>query len=364
MSSTTRAPHSARGSAPRLTLAELKAQARGSWAFIFQDLASELGPAMESRGHHTACPVHGGNDGFRLFKDYNDTGGGICNSCGPQANGFAMLAFVKGYQFRDAVREVAQWLRKEEVEQSASLRPPPPPPTPKMDPEKVREMLRKIWTTTLPVAGSIGERYLVKRGIWTANIPSILRFHPALRFYDPKEKKFYGTFPALVAPIRDPKGEIIALHRYFLTYEGEKALVPEVKKMTSCVRPPQGSAIRLFPAGKVLGVGEGVETMLAVHAITRMSVWSAVAAPLLEQLVIPPQVEHVVIWGDLDKSKRGHQAAKALSDRLIAEGKTVEIQIPPFPIPQGKKGLDWLDVLLMYGVEGFPEHWRVWRPAA
>lgn len=348
----------------KLSLAELKAQARGNWAYIFEDLCPDLGPAMEARGRHVACPVHGGSDGFRLFKDYNETGGGICNTCGPQANGFAMLVWVKGYTFRDAVREVARWLRKEKVEQSASNRPPPPPPAPKTNPAKARAIIRRIWTTTVPVAGSPGERYLVNRGIWSANVPSSLRFHPSLRYYEGSENKFYGNFPALVAPIRDPKGEIIALHRIFLTPEGKKAPVKEPKKMTPCSKPPQGAAIRLFPAGKVLGVGEGIETMLAVRAISRMPVWSAVAAQFLELMVIPDYVEHVVIWADLDASGRGQKAAQVLAERLVKEGKTVEIQIPPQGIPQGSKGLDWLDVLLKYGVEGFPEQWRIWRPEA
>lgn len=348
----------------RLSLAELKALARGNWAFIFQDLAPELGPAIEARGHHVACPVHGGTDGFRLFKDYNESGGGICNTCGAQANGFAMLVWVKGYTFRDAVREVAQWLRNESVSPTVSNRPPPPPPAPKTDPAKARAIIYRLWNGTKRITGTPAERYLVERGIWSSNIPSTLRFHPSLRYYDVKEKKHLGNFPGLIAPVRDPEGELIALHRIFLTPEGKKAPVPEVKKMTPCVKPPQGAAIKLFPPGSTLGVGEGIETMLAVHAITRMPVWSAIAAPLLEQLVVPKFVKRVVIWADSDVSGRGQKAAEVLSERLKAEGKTVEIQVPPQVIPEGEKGLDWLDVLLKFGIEGFPEHWRIWKPAA
>lgn len=349
----------------KLSFAELKREASGNWAFIFEDLCSELGPAIEARGHHVACPVHGGSDGFRLFKDYNETGGGICNTCGPHADGFAMLVWVKGYSNRDAVREVAQWLRKEQVEQTASLRPPPPVAIPP-DPEKARKTIRSIWTSTQPIRGTPAERYLINRGIFASNVPTTLRFHPSLRFYDIKEKKFYGNFPALVAPIKDEKGEVIALHRIYLTAEGKKAEVPEPKKMTSCVKPPQGSAIRLFhAAGKVLGVGEGIETMLAVHAVTRMPVWSAVSAVLLEHLIVPDYVEHVVIWSDLDRSGRGQQASDVLSKRLIAQGKTVDIQTPPQAIPEGTKGLDWLDVLNNHGFQGYPESYRFRRrPAA
>lgn len=353
-----------RESTRRLSLAELKMEARGQWAYIFADLAPELGHAMEAGGNHVSCPVHGGSDGFRLFKDYLDTGGGVCNTCGPQSNGFAMLAWVKDYQFKDAVREVAQWLRKENAQPTASKRPPPPPPAPKIDPAKALEIVRGIWMETLPIKGTPAEHYLVNRGIPAEHVPSILRYHPALRFFDAKEKKFYGNFPALVAPIRAANDKIIALHRIYLTPEGGKADVPEAKKMTVCIKPPTGAAIKLFPAGKVLGVGEGIETMLAVRAVTGMPVWSAVAAPLLEQVVIPDEVEHVVIWGDLDMSERGHQAAEKLAERVRAEGKTAHIEIPSQPIPDGEKGLDWLEVLLRFGADGFPAKWRRWRRVA
>jgi len=345
----------------RLSLPELKAQASGKWAYILEDLAPELSAAIQAAGRHVPCPVHGGTDGFRLFKDYNVSGGGVCNTCGPQANGFALLVWVKGYPFKDAVREVAQWLRGEGASPKLSRRPPPPVPTPP-DPAKARAMIDRIWSATKPIAGTAGERYFRVRGIWARNVPSTLRFHPSLRYYHAKE--YYGNFPAIIAPVRDPQGELIALHRIFVTADGKKAPVPAPKKMTLCAKQPQGAAIKLFPAGKTLGVGEGIETMLAVHAISRMPVWSAIAAPLLEHLQVPETVEHVVIWADNDRSGRGQKAAEKLATRLTCEGKSVEIQIPPQPIPEGSKGIDWLDVLLNFGLEGVPQQWRVWRPAA
>jgi len=77
---------------------------------------------------------------------------------------------------------------------------------------------------------------------------------------------------------------------------------------------------------------------------------------------IPPSVKHVVIWADLDASERGIQAADKLADRLEAQGKTVEICVPVGPIPEGAKGVDWLDVMLTKGLHGFPAKWRRWRP--
>src|SRR5690606_22491402 len=87
--------------------------------------------------HHVACPVHGGVDGFRLFKDYEDKGGGICNSCGSKTNGFAMLAWVRGYEIKDAVRDVAQCLGEDSLSS--------PVHTPRKAPPKVQKPVDTRW---------------------------------------------------------------------------------------------------------------------------------------------------------------------------------------------------------------------------
>lgn len=359
----------------RKRLPEIKAEAAGNWPYIFADLAPELGPAMEANGEHVACPVHGGRDGFRLFEDYAHTGGGVCNTCHKKgdtpANGFAMLVWVKsrsqaGYDFRDALREVASWLRGEAVNPTIAHRPPPPPPTPKFNPEKARASIEWIRSRARDLKGTPAELYLRKRGIWPENQPRSLAFHPSLRYYHgkPPNTKLLGEWPAMVAKVTNAQDEVLAIHRTFITAEGDKAPVPDAKKLTSAVSALGGSAIRLFQHSDVLGVGEGIETMLAVRAISRMPVWSAVSAPLLELLEIPDEVRHVVIWGDLDVSGRGVEAARTLEKRMLESGRTVEVHIPQGPIPADAKGIDWLDVLLNQGLEGFPEAWRRWRPAA
>jgi putative DNA primase/helicase len=346
----------------RKSYQDLKAEVAGQWPYIFESLAPELAQAMAAKGTHVSCPVHGGSDGFRLYKDYPYTGGGVCNTCGNQPTGFGMLAFVKGYDFKDAIKEVSDWLQGQTVVPVAQRRPPPPPPPPP-DPTKAQAAIRRLWTTSENLKDSPAQRYLAARGIWEVNHPQTLRAHPALDYYDVKTKKLVGTFPGMLAPVKNAKGVIVALHRTFLTADGGKAPVPDAKKLTQKTEPLGGAAIKLFPSTEVLGVGEGIETMLAVRAITRLPVWSAVSAPLLELVEIPETVRHVVIWGDKDAKGRGQEAAEKLANRLIAAGKTVEIQIPNAPIPEGAKGIDWLDVLLNHGLEGFPERFRAWKPA-
>jgi putative DNA primase/helicase len=345
------------------TFPELKAKADGDWPYILQELAPELADAMDKAPHHVSCPVHGGTDGFRLFKDYPKTGGGYCNTCGPQANGFALISWVRGISYKDAVREVGQLLEGEAASPVVVRRPPPPKMPDVVDTRKAYGRIRQTWMDSKPLKDSPAERYLAARGIWLENMPNTLRSHARMPYYDKDAKAITGWHPCLLAPIKDSQGRIASLHRIFVSPTGGKANVPDPKKMMSACHPLQGAAIKLFQPGEVLGVAEGIETALAAHAISRMPVWACVSAVLMELVVIPASVKKVVIWGDLDRSGRGIQAAEKLAARLRTEGKEVEICIPQGPIPENAKGVDWLDVMLTAGLDGFPAHWRKWSPA-
>lgn len=41
----------------------------GNWDAVLAGLAPELAAALSRKGRHVPCPVHGGRDGFRLFRD-------------------------------------------------------------------------------------------------------------------------------------------------------------------------------------------------------------------------------------------------------------------------------------------------------
>lgn len=360
---------------PRHTnsVAELKQLAKGQWADIFDDLfeeakkANPLAEAFSANGFHVACPVHGGSDGFRLFSDFLETGGTVCNTCGPHKDGFSTLAWLLEHEFgtgafRETVRRVADWLR---VDHAQRVRPERKPLEfkPLVDPAKAAAKIREVWRSSLPLADSVAEAYLRSRGIPKMHLPTSLRFHPGLQYWDAKQKKSLGTFPCLLAPIKNKENKIVSIHRIFLTADGAKAPVPDAKKMMAMCDDIRGSAIRLQEAvGDTLGVAEGIETALAAHLISQMPVWSCVSAPLLELVEIPEHVTTVVIWADKDRSLRGEQAAHKLADRLEKQGKRVLICMPQLDIPEDSKGIDWLDVLITAGMRGFPAMWRRWRP--
>jgi phage/plasmid primase-like uncharacterized protein len=94
--------------------------------------------------------------------------------------------------------------------------------------------------------------------------------------------------------------------------------------------------MRLYPAGETLAVAEGIETALAVRLATGLPVWAAICAGGMARLVIPDEVQLVVICADNDVS--GLDAAKTLARRLLVEQRRVKILIPDPP------GADWADL--------------------
>lgn len=94
----------------KLDIHAVREAARGRWDAIFARLAPQLNAAREAKGHHVPCPVHGGTDGFRLFKDYAQNGACVCNTCGVFRDGFSTLAWVNGWSFKESLQAVAAML--------------------------------------------------------------------------------------------------------------------------------------------------------------------------------------------------------------------------------------------------------------
>lgn len=391
------------------------------WLEILAYLAPSLQPAIKA-GHrrHVPCPVHGGSDGFRIFKDAHQTGGTICNSCGAHTDGFSTLMWANGWDFKTCLEEVGNLLNVEPVEYKKAAngsssyakaktqiaKPsiahneqkaeagtvqrapgqvvtlvPPSVEVPdwlreqreKMEREAQRQAaysealegrIDKVWAQCVPLSrqGTQPARlYLKSRGIVCRLDPieraDSVRFHPEMSYYDTDGNEV-GKFPCIVAAIRDGKGEVITLHRTYLTNNGKKAAVESPKKMMSVPagKNVNGGCIPLveLDGSGVLGFAEGMETALAAYRATQIPVWSTVNAQLMETVEVPSGIHTVLIWADKDKSMRGEQAATTLKAKLEKQGIKVLVLVPRLPIKASAKGIDWNDILLSQGVMGFP----------
>lgn len=362
----------------RLDLEKIREAANGSWDYILRALAPDLGPALDAAPRHTACPVHGGSDGFRFFRDVSDTGGGICNTCiNPAtgkhglANGFETLAWAKGYELIEAFREVSDLLDTGKVT-AAPVRKAPSQAEKRKDERKAkrqRAKIRALWSEAVPVThpqAEPGRRYLLRRGLDALQAPPQLRFHPAMPYWMPGnggKPVLLGEFPGLVAPVVTAEGRLATLHQTFLTDTGAKAPVPKVKKLHSYPSDDlliSGGMLQLHPPlriGPVLGLSEGLETAMSVEQAygCRFPVQPAYSTALLERIVLPPWVRLVLIFGDKDRKKGGQHAAEAAMEKLREEGRMVEVFLPDGDIPDGAKSLDWNDVYRAEGAAAFPQ---------
>ena len=341
---------------------EVKAAAHGRWGGILSALAPQLQPALDRVGHHVSCPVHGGKDGYRVFNDVDDSGGGVCNTCGVHPDGFATLMWVSGMDFKEALKSVAEYLRVGIIARPFGGRTISRQTRKGDDDEKSRQALNRVWNESIALSHSDAEParlYLARRGI-SIRQPETLRLHPSLAYFE--DRKEIGTFPAMLAMVQGHGGNAITIHRTYLTADGYKAPVESPRKLMRypSQRKLAGGVIRLVEAGAVLAVAEGLETALAVMEGTKMPVWCAVNAYLLEHFYPPPGVSQILVFADKDRPSaqhpRGHgqESARRLVQRLWERGIKASAIVPAGEIPAGQRSLDWLDILNRDGKAGFP----------
>uniref|UniRef100_E6QW68 Putative DNA primerase n=1 Tax=mine drainage metagenome TaxID=410659 RepID=E6QW68_9ZZZZ len=337
---------------------EIKQLASGRWASIVASLAPQLGQAIERSPRHVPCPAHGGVDGFRLFKDFDETGGGVCNSCGIKHDGYTLLIWANGWDFKTTHRAIQELLTGNGANQYRPLIAPRcVVKKAEVDTESIRETLNHVWRQSVPLSdpeARPARMYFASRGIGLLDYRKIdsdmIRFVPNLEYYE--EGKLLGTTPAIVTMMCDASGRPSTIHRTYITHDGAKAAVQAPKKMMRHGADNLFGGMRIAAQGnsKILAVTEGIETALAVMGAFKLPVWAAGNAHLLENFA-PPKGVDVVIYADKDRPSKQHpeghgqSSAKALLKRLWGEGIKASIKLPDAEIPQGKKSVDWLDVI-------------------
>jgi putative DNA primase/helicase len=284
----------------------LTERARGRWHGILTELG--VSPKLlENR--HGPCPLCGGNDRFR-FDDKGGRGTWICNNCGA-GDGPELVKRLAHVDFKEAANLVEKFIGR------IPKRPPPKP-----IPAATRDELNRIWKRSQPIApGSPAGKYLFARcGI--GHFPIHLR------------EVSNGT-PEMIAMVSDNAGNLVTLHRTFLTLEGDKANGFGRSSRKLMPGPlPDGVAIRLYTDPhpyetelKTLGVAEGIETAISVTQMFHVPCWSLINSVMMAKWNPPDGVEKVIIYGDNDKSFTGQAAAYKLANRL-SDKLSVKVKIP------------------------------------
>jgi P4 family phage/plasmid primase-like protien len=85
-----------------------KAAAAGRWLEI-ADRVIGIGDDFLT-DKHGPCPRCGGKDRWRIFDDFAQTGGAVCNQCGKYGDGFALAQWFRGWTFDEAVSKIGEHL--------------------------------------------------------------------------------------------------------------------------------------------------------------------------------------------------------------------------------------------------------------
>lgn len=189
-----------------------------------------------------------------------------------------------------------------------------------------------IWDGAKNIRGTPAERYLQKRGIFGNGHA---RFDPrskTIEIVDGERQML--ELPAMVLPIHD-NGGFVGIQRVFLTPQGDKASLDSPKKILGTIG---GGSIRLGLKPKdTLNLAEGFEDAQgAIQANALSHCWAACGIERYKRIDIPEHIKRVVIY-----SQHGPEAARAIKgadDHLTANGRALEITLPP-------EGGDWNDIL-------------------
>ncbi|MDP8986285.1 MAG: toprim domain-containing protein [Pseudomonadota bacterium] len=167
--------------------------------------------------------------------------------------------------------------------------------------------------------------YLAGRLLWPLPPGCSLRAHATAEYRH--EGRSIGRFPALVADVVDIAGELVTCHVTWLS-GGKKIEGYPPRKILSPMVGREGCAVRLMPAGPVLGIAEGIETALSAAIIDDVPVWAALNTSLLMRFEPPPDVTTLRVYADQDEP--GLMAALRLFERLQGRIR-VEIRTPRPP---------------------------------
>ena len=174
----------------------------------------------------------------------------------------------------------------------------------------------ELWRSAVPIEGTLAEQYLRHRGI-TMPLPPTLRFITELE-YIPRV-----TLPAMVAAVQAADRRVIAVQLTFLHPNGiRKAQVANPRKTVGAMG---AGAIRLGPAGPVIGLAEGTESALSAMQLFGGTVWATLGAQRLGSIRLPSLVDKVILYPDRDEAGRAAAHKAAASYRLL---RFVECKFP------------------------------------
>lgn len=329
--------------------------AKGKWDYVIAKLYNQNFTDLINPKKHFPCPVHGGKDGFRVFPDFLETGGCICNTCGSRSNGLSTLMWLLNQDYNTVIRSVVDLFEAPPKYQKKEAKSP-----------VYNEKATRMWHVCHDITyGDLASRYFASRGIMCIGRPG-KNLNYGLKFLENamvKTANGLENYSAIIGAIRDNQGKVLNVHKTFLDPEGNgKAKIENNKRLASLPEGCRmaGGAIyfqEIDSIKDIMIVGEGIETVLSAwfHYGCEIPAASLISATMMPKWEPPKSVKTVFIFADKDipdpitKVSVGREAAIALGKKLREKGIHGGILLPEGP--ESKE--DWNDALMLG--EKFPE---------
>jgi phage/plasmid primase-like uncharacterized protein len=177
------------------------------------------------------------------------------------------------------------------------------------------DIAKRLYADARPLAGTLGETYLNKRGVTLREGLGALRFHPRAWF----DANTYR--PAIIVGVHNNAGKLMGINRMFLDKTAnliERRALGELN----------GNAARTGPINAHhLLVGEGLESTLS-FTVTHpgQALAATLSAAHMAAFNIPAVVRYLTIAADNDAA--GRNAAKKLEARAFAQGVAARVILP------------------------------------
>jgi DNA primase len=212
------------------------------------------------------------------------------------------------------------------------------PPEQEWARQRVQSQARasSLWRSSRPVAGTVAETYLARRGV-RLPVPPTIRFHPELEDYPDNR-------PGLVALATCAgDGAPIDVQRTLLRHDGAGLAAVEFPTSTLGWQHRNG-VIRLGEPSTVLLLGTTLEGCLAAQQETDVPAWVMLAKYASPGFTppngLPPKVRHVILLDDAEEARSTCPKARALAYaglqaagwHLRQLGKHVHVLCPPCPL--------------------------------
>ncbi|MFU0506390.1 DUF7146 domain-containing protein [Pseudaminobacter sp. NGMCC 1.201702] len=210
----------------------------------------------------------------------------------------------------------------EEARSFLSLPRPEPEPQPVSRPVTAPagspQASRRLFAMAQPIAGTVVETHLRKRGITALHETGALRFHPRC-YYRPEGHGPTETWPAMIAAVTDLGGAQTGAHRTWLLPDGaDKAPVDTPRRAMGHLL---GHGVRFGMVDDVLAAGEGIETVLSARSgLPRMPMMAALSAAHLAAILFPATLRRLYVVRDSDP------AGDAARDCLVERARNVGIE--------------------------------------